>query len=189
MSGLQQTYEAARPRSAGRKYRYDLLEITLHWATAVLVVALYSLAQIWSFFPEATQTELKSVHASLGLLLAVVLVCRIGWRAGPGRGVLPATTGLMELVSKLVHYMLYVLLVAVVGFGLCMRWAAHGEISFFDLLAVPSPFPVTDSLAHSLLPMHGWAASALIILAGLHACAALFHHFVLRDRVLRRMMP
>jgi cytochrome b561 len=179
----------ARPRSAGRKYRYDGLEIAFHWATALLVVTLYTLAQIWSFFPKATQAELQSVHVSLGVLLAAVLVCRIAWRAGPGRGVLPATSGLIEIASKLAHYMLYVLLVAVVGFGLCMRWAAHGAISFFGLFAIPSPFSLNHALSHSLFAMHSWAATILIVVAGLHASAALFHHFVLRDRVLRRMLP
>jgi cytochrome b561 len=140
MSGLQQTFDAARPRYTRRKYRYDGLEIALHWATALLVVTLYTIAQIWSFFPKATHAELLSVHVSLGMLLAVVLVCRIGWRAGPGRGVVPATTGLIEIASKLAHCVLYVLLVAVVGFGLCTRWAGHGAISFFGLFTTPSPF-------------------------------------------------
>lgn len=137
MSGLQQTFDAARPRYTRRKDRYAGLEIALHWATALLVVTLYTIAQIWSFFPKATHAELQSVHVSLGVLLAVVLLCRIVWRAGPGRGLLPATTGLLEIASKLAHYMLYVLLAVVVGFGLCMRWAGHGAISFSACL--PSP--------------------------------------------------
>ena len=189
MSGLQQTFDAARPRYTGCKYQYDGLEIALHWATALLVVTLYTIAQIWSFFPKATHAELLSVHVSLGVLLAVVLVCRIGWRAGPGRGVAPATTGLLEIASKLAHYMLYVLLAVVVGFGLCLRWAGHGAISFFGLFTISSPFAANHGLAHLLFAMHSWAATALIILAALHACAALFHHLVLRDDVLQRMLP
>jgi cytochrome b561 len=161
MSGLQQTYDMARPHSAGRKFRYDGLEIAFHWATALLVVTLYTIAQIWSFFPEATHAELQSVHVSLGVLLAVVLVCRIGWRAGLGRDVVTASTGLIEIASKLAHCMLYLLLAAVVGLGLCMRWARHGAINFFGLFSIPSPLSVNHGLAHLLFPMHSRAATAL----------------------------
>jgi cytochrome b561 len=126
---------------------------------------------------------------SLGVLLGMVLLCRIVWRAGPGRSLMLATTGPIEVASKLAHYVLYLLLVAVVGFGLCMPWAGHGAIRFFGLFAIPSRFSVNHDLAHLLFAMHSWAATALIILAGLHACAALFHHLVLRDNVLRRMLP
>lgn len=122
----------------------------MHRATALLIVTLHTIAQIWSFFPKATHAELQSVHVSLGMLLAVVPVCRIGWRAGPGRGVVPATPGLIEIASKLAHYMLYVLLAVVAGFGLWMRWAGHGAISFFGLFTIPSPFAANHGLAHLL---------------------------------------
>jgi cytochrome b561 len=171
--------------------RYDSVEIALHWATAVLVVTLYLLAQIWAFMHRGapSRLELQSIHVSLGLCLAAVLAARIFWRAGPGSRLPPAASGLAEIASNLVHYALYGLLVGVVGLGLCFRWAQHEPLSFFGLFDIASPYPFTKSEAPLIGDLHYWVATTIVTLAGGHACAALFHHFVLRDGVLRRMLP
>jgi cytochrome b561 len=97
--------------------RYDSVQIALHWATAILVVALYSLSQVWGFFAKATTNGLVEVHISLGVLLAGVVLARIFWRFSFGRRLPAAETGLMGLAAKLGHLALYLLLIAVVGLG------------------------------------------------------------------------
>jgi cytochrome b561 len=171
--------------------RYDPVEIACHWATAVLVVALYLLAQAWSFFHRGApaRLEVQSVHVSLGICLAGVLAVRIGWRLGPGRRLTSADSGLAEIANKLVHYALYALLVAVVGLGFCFRWSKHDPLSFFGLFAIPAPYVFSQNQSLLIGDLHYWVATIIVILAGGHAFAALFHHFVLRDRVLRRMLP
>ncbi|MBV8097448.1 MAG: cytochrome b [Acetobacteraceae bacterium] len=183
--------QATRIAAGNDRLRYDALEMSFHWATALLVVAQYLLAQAWGFLQRGTpvRLELQSLHVSLGLLLTTVLVLRILWRAGPGRRVLPATTGLVEIASKLVHYALYGLLVAVVGLGACLRWAKHDPLSFFGLFTLPSPYSFTKDQATLIGDLHNWVATTIIILAAGHAGAALFHHFFLRDDILWRMLP
>ena len=95
----------------------------------------------------------------------------------------------MELAAKFGQAALYLLLIAVVGLGVCMHWAAQGDVSFFGLFAITSPYPVNKGIAHELLPFHYWIATVLIVVAAGHACIALFHGFVLRDGVLQRMLP
>src|SRR3954452_4177742 len=99
--------------------QYDAVEITLHWATALLVITLYFLAQVWSFIHRGapSRLEMQSIHVSLGICLAAVLVLRIAWRVGPGRRLPPATSGITEIASECVHYALYLLLIMVVGLG------------------------------------------------------------------------
>jgi cytochrome b561 len=171
--------------------RYDPVQIACHWATAVLVVTLYLLAQAWSFLHRGApaRLEMQAIHVSLGICLAAVLALRVGWRLGPGRRLAPADSGLAEIASKLVHYALYVLLVAVVGLGFCFRWSQHDPLSFFGLFAIPAPYTFSRSQSVLIGDLHDWVATAIVVLAGGHACAALFHHFVLRDGVLRRMLP
>jgi cytochrome b561 len=70
-----------------------------------------------------------------------------------------------------------------------MHWAAAGQVSFFGLFAIPSPFLINSGVAHTLLPLHFWAATVLIIMAAGHAFMALFHHYVLEDGALKRMLP
>ena len=123
------------------------------------------------------------------MLLAGVVCVRIFWRLSFARRLPAAETGIMELAANLGQVALYLLLLAVVGLGFCMHWAAKGEVSFFGLFAIPSPFPANKGLAHELLPFHYWIATVLIIVAAGHACIALFHSYVLRDGVLQRMLP
>jgi cytochrome b561 len=185
------TADATRIAAGDDRIRYDGLEMSLHWATAIIVAANYLLAQGWGFLQRGTplRHDMQSLHVSLGWLLAVVLVARITWRVGPGRRVPPTTTGLVELASRLVHYVLYGLLIVVVGLGFCLRWAQGGAPSLFGIFAIPSPYPFVKDQARAIGAAHNWVATTIVILAGLHAAAALFHHFVLRDDVLWRMLP
>jgi hypothetical protein len=101
----------------------------------------------------------------------------------------PADTGLVELAAQATQYALYGLLVVVIGLGFYFRWAQHDPLSFFGLFTVPAPYPFTKDQAGLIDSLHYWIATAIIILAGLHAYAVLFHNFVLRDDVLWRMLP
>ncbi len=186
-SGRRQAVPVSRDKRAPS--RYDSVQIALHWATAILVVALYSLAQVWGFFAKATTNELVEVHISLGVLLAGMVLARIFWRLSFGRRLPAVEAGMMGLAAKLGHLGLYLLLIAVVGLGFWMHWAAAGQLSFFGLFAIPSPFLINRDIAHALLPLHFWAATVLIIMAAGHAAMALFHHYVLRDGTLKRMLP
>jgi cytochrome b561 len=183
--------EASRIAAGDDRVRHDGVEMSLHWATAILVVANYLLAQVWDLAQRGTplRHEMQSLHVSFGLLLIVVLIVRLAWRIGPGRRVPPVATGVLELASRLVHYALYGLLIAVALIGFCFRWAQGEPLAFFGLFAIPSLYPFAKNQAHTLGEIHEWLGNAIIILAGLHAAAALFHHFVLRDDVLWRMLP
>lgn len=177
------------PNDGRAPSHYDGVLIALHWATAALVVVLYSLAQLWPFLGKPTKTELVTVHISLGTLLAGVLLLRFFWRMSFATRFPATQTGLMELAANLGHAFLYLLLFAVVGLGFVLHWAAAGQLSFFGLFSIPSPFSINHALSHRLLPFHYWVATSLIIVAAGHAFMALFHHYVLRDGVLRRMLP
>jgi cytochrome b561 len=171
--------------------RYDSVEIVLHWATAVLVVVLYALAETWDFAPHnsAFQRGMQSIHVSFGLLLALVLVARVAWKAGPGRRVAPASSGLVQLATASVHYALYVLLAAEVVLGVLNRWGHHDPLSFFGAFTIPEAINFSKDQTHTINQLHNWVGNTIVILAGLHACAALAHHYVLHDGILQRMLP
>ena len=61
---------------------YDGLAIALHWITALLVVTLFALAEIWGFLPRGTPLRhgMQSLHISLGVMLAAVFLLRLVWR-------------------------------------------------------------------------------------------------------------
>lgn len=183
---------AAPPRTAERqRVHYDGVAMSLHWATALLVLTLFLLGQGWGFVQRGSplRHEMQAIHVSLGLLLIAVLVARISWRASMARRLPPADSGLMQLAAQAAHYTLYALLVAAVCLGVTLRWATHNPLSFFGLFTIPAPYDFTRAQAHMIFSAHSWVALLIVCLASLHACAALLHHFVLRDDVLWRMVP
>ena len=168
---------------------YDNVAIALHWITALLVVANFALAEIWDYFAKPTAHFLQATHMSFGILLGAVIVARLTWRLIPGHQVTSMEPGWVRLASKTGHYLLYLLLIVEVGLGFAVQWAKGRALSFFGL-GIPSPLAALPRpVSHQIQEVHNWVAWAIIILAGLHAAAALYHHYVLKDRVLVRMLP
>ena len=169
---------------------YDNVAISLHWATALLVIVQFALAETWDYFAKPTQESLQSLHVSLGVLLAAVVLARIAWRLIPGHQRPAIVGGWVKLASKAVHYLLYALLVAQAGLGFGFRWAQGHPLSFFGLFAIPAPYGALDrATRHTLHELHVKAGWTIVILAFGHALAALYHHYKLHDRVLGRMFP
>ncbi|WMD21384.1 cytochrome b [Achromobacter seleniivolatilans] len=169
---------------------YDRASITFHWLTAVLVVGLFALAEIWSFLPRGTPTRrlLQSLHISFGLALAAIFVLRVIWRACAGRRLPPASTGLLRVASTGVHGLLYLLLATQIVLGFLFRWAQAEPFAFFGLFDVPTLIQIDHEQRRFIGGLHDTVAWIIIVLAAVHALAALFHHYFLRDGVLRRML-
>jgi cytochrome b561 len=169
--------------------RYDGLSIALHWATAVLVLLQFGLAELWDFFPKPVRHVMITGHMSFGLLLAAVILLRIVWRTWFGRALAPAGYGLPDRAAKAVHYALYGLVAAEIVLGLATRWTDNHPLSFFGL-QIPSPLgSFSKATGHFVDQIHDYVAWTIIVLVAIHAAAALVHHYWLKDGVLRRMLP
>jgi cytochrome b561 len=168
---------------------YDNVSIWLHWATALLVIANFALAQTWDWFPKPVTRLMEDTHMSFGVLLTAVVVARLAWRFTPGHEVASLDKGWIKLASKGVHYLLYILLVAEAVLGFAFRWGAGRPMEFFGL-GIP---PLIGELARPdrrfLRELHEWNGWAIIVIASVHALGALYHHYVVKDRVLVRMLP
>src|SRR5438128_385958 len=88
---------------------YDGVAISLHWATALLVVANFALAETWDWFAKPTQHLLQTVHMSFGILLGLVVVARLIWRQIPGHQMASLEAGWVRIASRSAHYLLYTL--------------------------------------------------------------------------------
>ena len=178
------------PQSASTA-RYDRVTICLHWLSALLVIALFAAAYIWNDLPKGTplRKSLQSLHISLGILFTVVFLVRLFWRTSRGRKLASTETGIVRILSKSVHHVLYLLLAAQVLLGYLLRWAQGEPFMFFGLFSIPAAFAPDKALAGWFEWLHNYAAWTIIILAFGHAVAALTHHYWLRDNVLKRMLP
>ena len=168
---------------------YDNVAVALHWLTALIVILLFALGQTWGWFPRPTRHLMVTTHMSLGIILILVVVARVLWRFVLRHHVRSLETGMVRILSTAVHYLFYLLLVVQAVLGFLSRWEGNEPMSFFGL-QIPPPFHgAGQRLAHQLQDIHNWVGWAIIILAVGHASAALYHYYVLRDRVLGRMLP
>jgi len=180
---------ATRVAAGDDRTSYDRISIALHWLTAILVLTQFALSQVWGFMPRPTRHLLIVGHMSFGILLTAVIVVRVVWRLSPGHQAPVASSGWIEIAAKAVHYLLYLLLAGEAVLGFVLRWSGNEAMSFFGLLIAP-PFSAFSKAAHhSIGEAHEFIGWAIIVLAAAHAAAAMFHHLVVRDAVLTRMLP
>ena len=168
---------------------YDRVAIALHWATAFLVIANFVLAETWDWFAKPAKGLMEDTHMSFGVLLTAVVIARLVWRWMPGHQVSSLEAGWMRIASKSTHYLFYIFLVAEAALGFAFRWGAGRPMEFFGLGIPPLIGEIARPLRRELRELHEWIGWAIIILASVHALAALYHHYVLKDRVLKRMLP
>jgi cytochrome b561 len=171
--------------------RYGALAIFLHWLTVVLVLLAWLLGTFIDDIPKTTQAAGLFVHMTAGLSLIGLLVARVLWRlADPHPPRLETRLGRWgDRSAAAVQVALYALLLIVPALGITVQLARGRALPVFGLFDIASPWPADRALARSLKDLHGTIANVLLGIAALHAAAALFHHFVLRDRTLGRMLP
>lgn len=170
--------------------RYGTLEQALHWATAVLVLVAFiygpggSEARVYA---EARDFD-RRLHETLGLCVFALTVLRLCWRAFDRRPEPPAVPRWMGAVAKTVQLLLYTLLFAVPLAAVTGAWLEGHPVTWLggDIRPLLSE---SHALGEKLAELHGWLGDAILWLAGLHALAALYHHFILRDGVLVSMLP
>lgn len=171
---------------------YSSTQKALHWALFALVILLYGLTFANDIFQRGNPNRdlAWKLHISFGVLLAALVVWRVVLRMVRGAPGLPPEMKAMERnAAKLAHLLLYALLIAIPVLGIFLTWFRGDALSFFGFFTIPSPVVADRETARSIRGLHSLCANAILIVAGLHALAALWHHFVRHDTVLARMMP
>jgi cytochrome b561 len=177
--------------SAARPAGFTTVMKALHWITPVLLVVIYTFG--WSMQGAQTREQaawLLMMHRSFGLLLLLTMLFRLGWRQGtPIPQLPPGTNAVQGLAAHLVMVALYGLAILQPLLGLIASELHGDHIRLLGGIALPQFLPVDRPLSRQVLVVHGMVAIALLAVIALHGAAALFHHFVLRDDVLRGMLP
>ena len=176
---------------------YDFLSRTLHWLTAIAVIAAFTLG------PEHFGRELRQgldpaarwdivTHESLGMLVAALTLLRLLWlavRPAAPRFDMPAW---MQLTSQATHGLLWLLLLTVPATALLALGSEGHPLTLLGGIRVNEMPLIANSPLADLADwgeMHGLLGDAILWLSGLHAVAALVHHVVLKDGVLLSMWP
>jgi len=169
--------------------QYGWISIALHWLMALAIVAMFALG-VWMVGLDYTHPwyhRAPALHKSAGILLFALLICRLLWR-----WLQPVPTAIGRpwevRVAPIVHRLHYVLLFALMTTGYLIPTAQGAGIEVFDLFTLPALLNLDRAQADLVGRLHRWLAWAVIALAGLHALAALKHHFINRDATLARML-
>jgi cytochrome b561/polyisoprenoid-binding protein YceI len=176
---------------------YTAAAKTLHWLIAALIFVLFPLAWTMGDFSGVEKFKLYNLHKSIGLTVLALMGMRLVWRALSAPPALPETVSKRErAAAHLVHFALYAALFLMTLSGWAMISASGKPSALFNYTAFPlipglSGLPAADkkSLAGLFKAVHQVTAYALLALVALHIAAALRHAFILKDRIMSRMLP
>jgi cytochrome b561 len=169
--------------------RYSAVAIALHWSIAALIVIAFGLGLTVDNFPKDIKGAVINLHALIGLSVLVLSLARLYWRVTHPAPELPQSMPpIARLTSHAAHGGLYLLMIAIPLIGV-PTLLYRGRGLDFGLFQIASPFERTPDIFRPLTELHELASFALIGLAAAHALAALYHHYILHDDILARMLP
>jgi len=167
--------------------RYPKPLIALHWLTAAAVLLAFVSGGNPAKAKDAFDVLAGQAHVASGLLVFALVALRLPLRAMFGTPAAEPGPRWQQRAATAAHVGLYALMLVVPLAG----WAALADkTAAFTLVGIALPLPDANATWVRLLgDTHETLGNAFIWLAGLHAVAALAHHFVLRDATLLRMLP
>lgn len=169
--------------------QYGWLSAGLHWLMLFLLVAVYVSMELRGYYPKgsATREAMKTWHYMLGISVLALASVRLAVHCiGPVPAISPAPTKMQHASANWMKIALYVFMLGMPLLGWALLSAKGAPIPFFGL-QLPALLNESKALAESIKEVHETVATVGYFLVGLHAAAALYHHYLLRDDTLRRM--
>jgi cytochrome b561 len=171
--------------------RYGSLSAGLHWFMLLLLAAVYATIELRGIFPKgsAENDAMKTCHFTLGLTVLTLTVLRLIARfMAPTPRIAPPLPLWQTRLAGVVHIALYVLMIGLPIAGWLILSAADKPVPFYGM-QLPMLLDANKELAKQIKEVHETVATAGYFLIGLHAAAALYHHYIMRDNTLLRMLP
>lgn len=172
--------------------RYGSLSIGMHWLMLLLLVGVYAAINLSDLFPKgsALRADLKAWHFMLGTSVLVLVAVRLGTRllSGPAPRIEPGPSIWQQRLAHGMHFALYAFMLGAPLLGWIAVSAKGDPVSVYGM-QLPMLIGPDKTLYRSLKEIHETIGTFGYYLIGLHAAAALFHHYVMRDNTLSRMLP
>ncbi len=171
--------------------RWGGVSITLHWLTALMIAGLVVVGLLMQELGNSpTKIQIYGLHKSIGLTVLALTVLRLLWRlfAGVPEPV-AGTPRWQRWASGATHGALYVVLLAMPLSGWLYNSASGFPLKWFGLFKLPKLSGYDAEVKAFALQAHETLFLVLVAIVGVHALAALKHHYFDRDRTLARMLP
>jgi Cytochrome B561 len=173
------------------KRNYANSQIAFHWLVFIAIVIAYAAMELKGFAPKGSPSRatMALVHYTAGISVLALMVVRVVLkvtRRDPE--IIPAPPRWQIVASKAVHGCLYLMFLILPFLGVASLYFGQVEWSFFGI-TMPIASSLNTDTQYNLKELHEIIANAGYFLIGLHALAALFHHYIVRDNTLERMLP
>ena len=170
---------------------YGLITIVFHWVCAPLIIFLFGLGVYMRGLDYySTWYHLgPEIHIAIGLLVFLLMLLRLLWRSSSkSPDAIPTINKANLLAANLVKMALYAFVFVICITGYLITTGEGAAASFFGIINIPAIVELSSDNIDLAGFAHKYVAWGLIGFVVLHAAAALFHHFVKRDKTLLRMI-
>ena len=171
--------------------RYGWVSIGLHWVIAMGIIGLFSLG-LWMVgldYYHSWYHDAPALHKSIGVCLVGLMLIRLFWLwANPTVGPVEGHSKLITFAARSVHRVFYILVFTLGISGYLISTAEGQGIDVVDWFSLPVLSLEIEDQADRAGEVHYWIAISLIGLTILHCLAALKHHFIEKNRTLKRML-
>jgi cytochrome b561 len=172
------------------RLHYGTTAKMLHWLIVALLMVQYPIGWL---MPDTRRGQspgaAMTFHISFGMVILLLIVLRLIWRLMHPVAPESSLPPWQRLSSELVHWMLYVLVLATTLSGWLFASFRGWPVSFFYLMPMPMLASANAAAGKAIDGLHQTSEWLLLAVIGIHVAAAVAHIFVYRDRIMQRMLP
>ncbi|WP_213989580.1 cytochrome b561 [Sodalis sp. dw_96] len=171
--------------------KYSPLQMGFHWVIFILIAIAYAAMELRGYAPydSALRRGITLLHYTAGVSVLILTLLRIMIRiAGKTPAIAPPPPRWQMILAHLVHGVLYLMFICLPLLGLLTLYFGGREWAFLGYTMPVRDIPDAD-MQSRLRDIHELIANTGYFIIGLHTAAALFHHYILRDNTLIRMLP
>lgn len=171
--------------------RYTGVAIALHWLIALAILCTFLLAHIMTDLPlSPLKLKLYAYHKWIGVTIFLLILARLAWRLAHRPPPPPASMPAWQhSAATIAHFFLYVLTLSIPISGWLMSSAFGFQVVYLGAIPIPDLIGKDKVMADQLVQLHEALNWLMVMVVALHVAAALKHHVIDRDDVLRRMLP
>ena len=164
---------------------------TLHWLVSLMIFCMLLLGFYMSDLPlSPDKLKFYSWHKWAGVTVFLLVIARLGWRITHTPPAMPAQMSqLQQVAATIFHFALYALMFLIPLSGWLMSSAKGFQTVWFGVLPIPDLLPKDKVIGDALKEVHEALNKLLIGVIVVHVIAALKHHFIDKDDVLKKMLP
>ena len=172
-----------------KRLHYGATAKAFHWAIVALLVIQYAIGWLMPDVHAGPPGIPMTWHISIGIVIFALIVARFLWRLTHPVAPESSLPPWQRITSEAVHWLLYLLVLLTTLSGWLFASARGWTVSWFYIAPLPMLTSGNPALVKALNGWHQNFMWALLVVAGLHICAAFVHLFYYRDGVMRRILP